>query len=31
MQKDDLIGIRHMLEASCEAVSFVRGRARTDL
>ncbi len=31
MQKDDLIRVRHMLEASCEAVSFIHGRTRTDL
>lgn len=31
MQKDDLIRVHHMLEASCEAVSFIHGRTRTDL
>ncbi len=31
MRKDDLIRIRHMLDAASEAVSFARGRTRTEL
>lgn len=31
MRKDDLIRVRHMLDAACEAMSFVRNRTRTDL
>lgn len=31
MRKDDLIRVRHMLDAAQEAVSFARGRSRKDL
>ncbi|MBA4368351.1 MAG: hypothetical protein C0403_12030 [Desulfobacterium sp.] len=31
MRKDDLIRVRHMLDAACEAVSFARGRSGADL
>lgn len=31
MRKDDLIRVRHMLEAAEEAVSFASNRTRTDL
>lgn len=31
MQADDVIRLRHMLDAAREARSFVTGRARSDL
>jgi len=31
MRKDDDVRLRHMLDAAREAMSFVRGRTRTDL
>ena len=31
MQKDDLIRLRHMLDAAQEAISFVAGKSRRDL
>jgi uncharacterized protein with HEPN domain len=31
MRRDDLIRIRHMLESAREAISFIKGRRRTDL
>lgn len=31
MRRDDLIRIRHMLESAGEAISFIKGRRRTDL
>jgi len=31
MSKDDVVRIRHMLDAANEARSFVRGRSRADL
>jgi uncharacterized protein with HEPN domain len=31
MRKDDLIRIRHMLDSAKEAMSFIRGRKRSDL
>ena len=31
MSKDDLIRLRHMLDAAREAMAFTRGRARDDL
>lgn len=31
MQKDDLIRLRHMLDAAQEAISFVAGKSREDL
>ena len=31
MRKDDEIRLRHMLDASFEALSFVQGRTRRDL
>jgi uncharacterized protein with HEPN domain len=31
MRKDDLIRIRHMLDAAKEAMSFIKGRKRSDL
>ena len=31
MQKDDLIRLRHMLDAAQEAISFVTGKSRRDL
>lgn len=31
MPKDDLVRLRHMLEASREAVAFARGRSRSDI
>ena len=31
MQKSDLVRLRHMLDAACEAASFVVGRTREDL
>ena len=31
MRKDDLIRVRHMLDAAHEAVSFVRDKTRTNL
>ncbi len=31
MSKDDVIRLRHMLDAAREAVSFARGRTRNDL
>lgn len=31
MRKDDLIRIRHMLDAAREAMGFAQGRSRTDL
>lgn len=31
MHKDDVIRVRHMLEAAEEAISFAKGRSRTDL
>ncbi|MBM4307713.1 MAG: DUF86 domain-containing protein [Deltaproteobacteria bacterium] len=31
MRKDDLIRIHHMLDAAREAISFVKGRKRSDL
>jgi len=31
MPKDDLIRIRHMLEAAREAISFAKGKKRSDL
>ncbi len=31
MQKDDLIRMRHMLDAAQHAVSFAAGKNRTDL
>ena len=31
MQRDDLICLRHMYDAACEAIEFARGRNRSDL
>ncbi|MDE0111002.1 MAG: DUF86 domain-containing protein [Albidovulum sp.] len=31
MRRDDEIRLRHMLDAACEALSFVQGRTRDDL
>ena len=31
MQRDDLIRLRHMLDAAREAMSFAEGRKRADL
>lgn len=31
MQKDDLIRLRHMLDAANEALSFISGKSRDDL
>jgi uncharacterized protein with HEPN domain len=31
MSKDDLVRLRHMLDAAREAMAFARGRARDDL
>ena len=31
MRGDDEIRLRHMLDAACEALSFVQGRTRSDL
>jgi len=31
MRKDDVIRLRHMLDAAREALSFARGRTRSDL
>jgi len=31
MRRDDQVRLRHMLEAAREAISFARGRTRTDL
>jgi uncharacterized protein with HEPN domain len=31
MQKDDLVRLRHMLDAASEAVSFLAGNSRSDL
>ena len=31
MRKDDLIRLRHMLDAAGEALSFVKGKTRTEL
>lgn len=31
MRKDDLIRIRHMLDAAKEAMSFIKGKKRSDL
>ena len=31
MQKDDLVRLRHMLDAAREALSFSSGKSRTDL
>jgi uncharacterized protein with HEPN domain len=31
MQRDDIILLRHMLDAAQEAISFARGKKREDL
>jgi uncharacterized protein with HEPN domain len=31
MRKDDLIRLRHMYDAACEAIEFTRSRTRSDL
>jgi len=31
MQRDDVIRLRHMLDAAREAITFVQGRNRSDL
>ena len=31
MREDDLIRLRHMLDAACEAVHFAEGKSREDL
>lgn len=31
MQRDDVVRLRHMLDAAKEAIGFVRGRTRADL
>ena len=31
MRKDDLVRLRHMLDAAREATSFIKGRTRQDL
>ncbi len=31
MRRDDEIRLRHMLDAACEALSFLQGRTRGDL
>lgn len=31
MRKNDLIRVRHMLDAACEAMSFARDKTRADL
>lgn len=31
MQKDDLVRLRHMLDAACEAREFIKGRTRESL
>ena len=31
MQRDDIIRLRHMLDAAQEAISFARGKKRKDL
>jgi hypothetical protein len=31
MREDDAIRIRHMLDAACEALSFAKGKSRSDL
>lgn len=31
MRKDDIVRLRHMMDAAQEALTFVQGRSRTDL
>jgi uncharacterized protein with HEPN domain len=31
MRKDDVVRLRHMMDAALEALTFIQGRSRTDL